>query len=496
MDLLVSSLEKFPQTKILCVGDIMLDCFLYGAVERISPEAPVAVVKKKEEKFMLGGAGNVAANLASLSAKTYFVGVVGEDEAGSQIETFLQEKGVYPMLVKVRGYQTTLKTRFVASHHHLLRVDKEEALDMTAELQLEVLSQVSSILEDVDIVLLSDYNKGVFCPEFTQKLIALCKQYGKQVIVDPKGADYSQYAGATLVKPNLKEFELATGVKVAAGEAGMEASLVEGAGILFSQYGIENLIVTLSEHGMIFIPGESPELYKLIPTQAKDVFDVSGAGDTSLAALGIALATGAKMAEAMQLANRASGIVVGKFGTAQITLEELREVIVSDKWEKPWQKRYNILTLSEAKKEIDKLKGQNKKIGFTNGCFDLLHMGHLQSFMRAKQACDVLVVGLNSDASIRRLKGQDRPINSEEMRSFLLSSLEYIDYVVIFEEDTALPLIEYLRPDVIAKEGYALEDWPEGQYVQSYGGTVVELPRLEGFSTSQLVEKLRQSCQS
>jgi D-beta-D-heptose 7-phosphate kinase/D-beta-D-heptose 1-phosphate adenosyltransferase len=249
------------------------------------------------------------------------------------------------------------------------------------------------------------------------------------------------------------------------------------------KYGVENLLVTLSEYGMLYIPGNEAESYKWIPTEAKEVFDVSGAGDTSLAVLGAALATGVSMKQAMKIANAASGIVVGKFGTACVTCEELKNKLEH-------KENTPVLSVEAAKALAEDLRAQGLIIGFTNGCFDILHPGHLSSFERARDLYDVLFVGLNSDASVRRLKGPTRPVNNEQARSAMVAALKPVNYVVIFEDDTALPLIEQLRPDVIAKEGYPLERWPEGQLVESYGGKAVELPRVDGFSTTSIVNKI------
>lgn len=341
---------------------------------------------------------------------------------------------------------------------------------------------------------LSDYGKGLFDGQTTPDVIARCCAAGKSVIVDPKGSDYSRYKGATLVKPNMKEFQEATGVTLNPSATGWERDAIAGAQRLFSEFGIENLLVTLSEHGMIFIPSSNPSDFVCIPTEAREVFDVSGAGDTSLASLGAALAAGATVPEALVVSNVAAGIVVGKFGTASVTGAELKKALEEKALKaSSWHHRNNILTPEAAAELAERFRREKKVVGFTNGCFDLLHLGHLHSFMKAREACDVLFVGLNTDASIKRLKGEDRPINNEEMRSLLLASLDFIDYVVPFDEDTALPLIEKLRPDVIAKEGYPLERWPEGQYVTSYGGQALELPRLEGFSSTNIINRMKNS---
>lgn len=492
MSQLHTLIDGFPQARILCIGDVMLDKFLYGSVNRISPEAPVPIMKMDRETRMLGGAGNVVSNLCALGCRTTFVSVVGDDANGRQVRRFLEETHCLPELVECEGYETTVKIRFVAGKHHLLRADQEQDLAMSPGLAARFLERVDFCLPDADLVLLSDYGKGLFDGETAPAVIARCREAGKTVVVDPKGADYSRYRGATLVKPNMKEFQEATGVALDPSLPGWEERAVEGAAQLFENFGIENLLVTLSEHGMIFIPSADPSQYVCIPTEAREVFDVSGAGDTSLASLGAALAVGAPVRLALLISNVAAGIVVGKFGTASVTRAELKEAL-EEKARKSsfWRRRENILTAEAAAELAERLRREGKVVGFTNGCFDLLHLGHLHSFMKAREACDVLFVGLNTDASIKRLKGEDRPVNNEELRSLLLASLEFIDYVVPFDEDTALPLIERLRPDVIAKEGYPLERWPEGRYVVSYGGRALELPRLEGFSSTDIINRMK-----
>lgn len=485
-------IERFSTVQILCVGDLMLDTFLYGSVNRISPEAPVPVFDMRRKKQMLGGAGNVVANLASLGCRTEFIGVVGHDEQGDQVSRFLEDISCRTSLIRAKDYPTTVKTRFVAGNHHLLRADQEKPLEIDAELGAELRKALEAAVPRADVVLMSDYGKGLFTAETAGHLIALCRSAGKTVIVDPKGSDYSLYAGATLVKPNLKEFEQVTGMKLHPGSEEFQRKVVEGAKGLFDRFGIRNLLVTLSEHGMIFISGESPDSPISIPTRAREVFDVSGAGDTSLATLGASLATGATMADAMQLANIASGIVVSKLGTASVTRDELfREIRSLECAQEPESPYDRILSRERAAALVERFKRDGKTVGFTNGCFDLLHRGHLHSFMQARALCDVLVVGLNSDRSVQRLKGPTRPVQDEQTRALLLSSLEFVDYVVVFDEETALPLIDLLRPDVIAKEGYPLDKWPEGQKVVSYGGQAVQLDRLDGYSTSCLVERMR-----
>ncbi len=481
---LYSYVDLFPSMRVMCVGDMMLDIFVYGKTNRLSPEAPVPVLLEQRQRCMLGGAGNVVANLCSLGCQTSFVGVVGQDADGAALRNYMTELGAEcDTLLELPGYSTSVKTRYVSGRQHLLRVDREEPLQLPDDALAGMLAKIEARLKETDMVLLSDYGKGLFDERFTPAVIELSRKAGCKVIVDPKTTDYTIYRGATLVKPNRKEFEGVTGQSFDPAAPGFADAAVAAGRAVCKRYGVENLLVTLSEYGMLYIPGREDESYKWIPTEAKEVFDVSGAGDTSLAVLGAALATGVSMKQAMKIANAASGIVVGKFGTACVTCDELKRKLEH-------KEQAGVLTVAAATQLANELREQGMIIGFTNGCFDILHPGHLSSFERARDLCDVLFVGLNSDASVRRLKGPTRPVNNEMARSAMVAALKPVSYVVIFEDDTALPLIEKLRPDVIAKEGYPIEKWPEGQLVESYGGKAVELPRVDGFSTTSIVEKI------
>ncbi len=481
---LYSYVDRFSDMRMLCIGDMMLDIFVYGRTNRLSPEAPVPVLMEQRKRTMPGGAGNVVANLCSLGCKTSFAGVVGQDVDGDTLRAYMQELGAdCGMLMPLQGYCTSVKTRYVTNGQHLLRVDREEKLRVPDEMIDSLVQRIDEKLKATDLVLLSDYGKGLFDARFTPVVIEHARKAGCKVIVDPKTADYSIYRGATLVKPNRKEFEEVTGQSFDPAAPGFVDEAVAAGRAVCQRYGVENLLVTLSEHGMIYIPGREGESYKWIPTEAKEVFDVSGAGDTSLAVLGAAMATGVSMHQAMKIANTASGIVVGKFGTACVTCSELKQKLEH-------KDHAGVLTVEAAAALAADLRARGLVVGFTNGCFDILHPGHLSSFERARDLCDVLFVGLNSDASVRRLKGPSRPVNNEKARSAMVSALKPVDYVVVFEDDTALPLIDKLRPDVIAKEGYPLERWPEGQAVVAYGGQAVELPRVDGFSTTSIVEKI------
>ncbi len=466
----------------------MLDVFIYGKVNRVSPEAPVPILLESGERSMPGGAGNVAINLRALGCQTFIAGVVGADRNGQVLHSSLCDQNIDTNLLLTKiEYPTSVKIRYVAGSHHLLRVDKEEMLtDQDAKSHL--LRLISQKIPEMDIVLLSDYGKGLFDREMLSSCIAQCKKYGKQVIVDPKRNDYSYYAGATLVKPNLKEFIAAIGHEIHPSQPSFDRQAIQFGRKLCNKHQIDNLLVTLGEYGMIFIPGTEGEALIRMDTQAREVFDVSGAGDTSLAVLGAAIASGAPIRDAMELANIASGIVVSKFGTASVTDKELKEQL--NGIQKPRK-----LSSEQAAQLSQELRAQGKTVGFTNGCFDILHPGHIQSFEKAKKECDILFVGLNSDASVKRLKGSTRPVNNESIRTAMLLGLKAVDYVVVFDDDTALSLVQSIHPDVIAKEGYPLDKWPEGQYVVSYGGRAIELPRIDGFSSTEIIHKLSKSSQ-
>ncbi|OCG10410.1 hypothetical protein A9G24_10360 [Gilliamella sp. App6-5] len=487
-----SYLDKFKYTKVTVIGDIMLDRFLYGTVDRISPEAPVPIFKLDREEVMLGGAGNVAANLAKLGCKPTFLGFVGCDVNGKLVASLLKSAGSHSHLYSLKNHPTIIKTRFIANHNHLLRADEEKLLPFIPELLPKFYKLVMQAIKMTDIVLLSDYNKGILNQETTQMIINLCNEFNIPVIVDPKGNDYSKYRGATLIKPNIKEFFDATGIRLNPEKADFDDELKRGADIIFQRYGIKNIIVTLSEYGMAYISCEDKNCIVKIPTEAKEVFDVSGAGDTSLATLGIALGAKIPLAQAMQLANIASGIVVGKLGTATVSFEELKHKLSAKKYQNHCCDTNKYISLKEVKPIIRNLQKQGKKIGFTNGCFDLLHLGHLSSLTQTKKLCDILVVGVNSDESIKKYKGNDRPIQDQNTRATLLASLEFVDYVIVFNDDDASCLVDELRPDIIAKEGYSVDNWPEAQKVIGYGGKAIILERVEGYSTSQLVAKCKE----
>lgn len=461
---------------ILVIGDVMLDHYLWGKCERISPEAPVQVVDIQKESTVLGGAGNVVNNLLSLGAKVSVLSVVGNDENGKALLKMLQDLGADAQNIVIQeGRKTSKKSRVIASHQQVVRYDSESKEDITPLCEHELLAQCESNIANVDVVLLSDYGKGVLTNTFTCKVIALAKKHQKPILVDPKGDDYTKYTGATLITPNKKEASIASRIAIKDDE-----SLQKAGELLKERLDLEYAIITLSEDG-IAIFGEH---FEKMPTVAKEVYDVTGAGDTVLASLGYALSCGLNIQESTSFANSAAAVVVGKLGSATVTLDEVDAYEHSLRCATAGSKiktKEEILRLLKTK--------HNQKIVFTNGCFDILHVGHVKYLEIAQSFGDMLIVGLNSDDSIKRLKGQNRPINSLEDRAYVLSSLESVSFVVPFEEDTPLELISAIRPDILVKGA----DY-EGKVV--VGSDIAKEVRLvqfvEGKSTTKIIEKAQQ----
>ncbi|KFL34013.1 MULTISPECIES: D-glycero-beta-D-manno-heptose-7-phosphate kinase [unclassified Sulfurospirillum] len=464
------------QPSILVIGDLMLDHYLWGKCERISPEAPVQVVDIQNESTVLGGAGNVVNNLLSLGAKVNVLSVVGEDENGKELLCMLETLGaVVKGIVQQTGRKTSKKSRVIASHQQVVRYDSESKEEITETSAEALLAQCIACIPSVDIILLSDYGKGVLTPSFTCKVIELAKKHQKPIFVDPKGDDYHKYSGATLITPNKKEASIAT--KIAIND---DESLQKAGRLLKESLGLEYAIITLSEDGMAIFG----EQFLKMPTVAREVYDVTGAGDTVLAALGYAYASGQGIQEAASFANKAAAVVVEKLGSATVTLDEIdayEHSLRSATAESKLKSIEEITRLLHTKK--------HQKIVFTNGCFDILHVGHVKYLEIAKSFGDVLIVGLNSDDSIKRLKGQSRPINPLEDRAYILASLESVSYVVPFEEDTPLELISVLKPDILVKG----TDYEGKEVVGSDIAKEVRLVQfVEGKSTTRIIERIQQ----
>jgi len=479
---LSSILHKLPNARVLCVGDVMLDRFIEGDVSRLSPEAPVPVMLIKCEVNSLGGAGNVIRNFASLGIACGFVSLVGKDKDGQEVQGQLKSLvGINADIIEVSHRTTTRKSRYVSGGQHLLRIDREVTTPLPQKVYDQIIKAVEQKLAQADVLILSDYDKGVLTPTIISHLIANARAQGKVIIVDPKGCDYNIYRGAHILTPNLRELSAATGRVLDSDE-----SLVEAGRGLIEACGIDALLVTRSKDGMTLIEKNKEEIH--IPTHALDVFDVSGAGDTVVTVLSAATAVKASLKEAAQLANIAAGIAVGKVGTAAVNSEELYAAIHETEIH---ESDLKILTLEQAIESVHQWRRDGLCIGFTNGCFDLLHPGHIALLRNAKVACDRLIVGLNSDASITRSKGDSRPIQSEAARSTVLASLNGIDGVVIFEEDTPIDLIRALHPEVLIKgSDYTIDKVVGADLVQGYGGKVLLVDLVPGHSTSRTVQQI------
>jgi len=475
-------LPALTQARVLCVGDLMLDRFVYGAVERISPEAPIPVLKVDHEAAMLGGAGNVVRNIAALGAQSGFVSVIGVDAAGTQIERLLGGmESVEASLVPVRGRDTTIKIRYIAAGQQLLRADYENNAALPAEAHQAVIARATALLENCHVLALSDYGKGVLGDGIAAALIEAGRQRGCTVIVDPKGSDYGRYRGAHVITPNARELALASGLPT-----GNDEQIVAAARKLMDDCSIEAVLATRSGEGMSLVARDGRGVH--IRAQAREVFDVAGAGDTVVAVLAAARAAGADLESAARLANVAAGIVVGKLGTAVASPEELQAAINGQAAAAPSAK---LMPWDQAAARARRWRDQGLSVGFTNGCFDLLHPGHVSLLRQARAGCDRLIVGLNSDASVRRLKGESRPVQNEAARAAVLASLADVDALVIFPQDTPEELIGALRPQLLVKGADYTEDEVVGAaLVKSWGGRVMLADLAPGHSTSNTIQTL------
>jgi len=471
---------------VLCIGDIMLDEFVYGEVSRISPEAPTPVIAAQRSEIHIGGAGNVARNIASLGAHCVFVGLVGEDDAGARLKAALADHaGIESALVCDPSRPTTRKVRFVSEHFstHMLRADWEQAQAASDEIETKLIEAILPQIARADIVLLSDYAKGVLTARVIRHTIDAARKLGKRVLVDPKSMNWAIYRGATLLTPNRKEFSEAT-----RSRADTPQSIVDASEDVMRLADCEAILVTQGEHGMTLVPRSGEAIH--VPAFPVKVRDVSGAGDTVAAALAVSLAAGADWDTALRMASAAAAVAVGKQGTASVSAAELRRKILPHATLAAEEKVVSAPNALEA--QLAEWKREGLRVGFTNGCFDILHPGHVKVLTAARAACDRLIVGLNSDASVRRLKGADRPVQDEQARAEVLAALEAVDLVVIFEEDTPINLITRITPSVLVKGGdYTREQVVGYEVVEAAGGGVVLVDILQGFSTTALVHRAR-----
>ncbi len=470
---------------VLCIGDLMLDEFVYGEVTRISPEAPTPVIAVKRTEVMIGGAGNVARNLVALGTRCIFVGVVGDDDAGGELKKELAKiPRIDAHLVTDAGRRTTRKVRFVSEHHsaHLLRADWEPASPVDSKSEDALIGHVIKAMPKAGAVVLSDYAKGALTPRVIRAVIDAANKAGRPVVVDPKGRDYGIYRGATLITPNRQELADATH-----SPAQTDDQVAAAAAELGRMLGAKAVLVTRSEAGMTLV-GEGAAIH--VPAYPVRVRDVSGAGDTVVAVLAAMLAMQADFESAMRAANAAAAVVVGKRGTATLSVAELRSRILPAATLAPEEKIvFDWALLDE---HLAEWRRQGLRVGFTNGCFDLLHPGHVKLLAGARAACDRLVVGLNGDASVTRLKGEGRPVQPVQSRAEVLAALEAVDLVVVFDEDTPEKLIARVKPTVLVKgSDYKREDVVGHAIVEAAGGEVILIDIVPGHSTSAMVERTR-----
>jgi D-beta-D-heptose 7-phosphate kinase / D-beta-D-heptose 1-phosphate adenosyltransferase len=479
--------HSFSKKNVLVVGDLMLDRFVYGNVQRISPEAPVQVIDANDPEEIAGGAGNVARNVAALGAKCEVVGIVGRDEAGTRIQQLLSHVKVNTFLVDGRSRITTVKTRYVANLHstHLLRADREDASAIAGVLEDELLGVALERISHADVVILSDYQKGVLTPRVISEIIRKARETNKMVVVDPKGSDYTRYLGATALTPNLGELSRALGRHISREFDSVSAAARQLLALTDSQI----LLVTLGENGLVVVDREGEAAS--FEASARRVVDVSGAGDTVVASFALALAAGASAQTAAKVSNAAAGIVVAKKSTATVSAAELGLTLTTRPQFHFLSKVFpDYATLSA---QVSEWRKDENTVGFTNGCFDLLHPGHIQLLCEARSRCDRLVVALNSDASVKRLKGEDRPVQSERARAHVMAALSFVDAVIVFDEDTPLAVLKFVRPDTLIKgSDYQLHQVVGRKFVESYGGRVSLVDLLPDSSTSLIVDKVLQ----
>jgi D-beta-D-heptose 7-phosphate kinase / D-beta-D-heptose 1-phosphate adenosyltransferase len=475
-----SLIRKLKPSPILVVGDVMVDEYVVGDVERISPESPVPVLVARERLRRLGGAGNVVRNLVSLGGSVALFAAVGRDGAGDWFRRHCEDMGVDTFWLKDDSSRpTTIKTRVVARNQQIVRIDEEHVGKLTPELEKEVLDDIRSVVPQVRAIVVSDYGKGFITPAVLETLFRSAQVEGIPVLVDPKGLDFTKYRGATYITPNLKEASLAAGVEIRSRE-----SLEQAGEILLDQSKALGIIITRGKDGATLVSRRKVQDF---PVKPVEIVDVTGAGDTVVATLALAVAGGLPIEDAIMLANLAASLVVARFGAAAVTHEEMIESVRED------HHRNKAVALAEIGAILKNHRIQGHRVVFTNGCFDLFHPGHLEILRRAASMGDVLVVGINSDASVSRIKGPCRPILGQNDRVELVSALSFVDYIVVFEEDTPLSVIKEVRPDVLVKG----EDW-EGKevvgadLVRRRGGLVSFVKLLKGRSTSDIIKKIRE----
>jgi D-beta-D-heptose 7-phosphate kinase/D-beta-D-heptose 1-phosphate adenosyltransferase len=477
----VIACPDFANCTVLVIGDVMLDRYFWGDVERISPESPVPVVRVEKKTLTLGGAGNVAKNLKGLNCKQVLLGVRGDDSNGASLKEILKKEGIRNELIPVKNHPTTTKTRILSQNQQLLRLDEENSKEIPKKILKKLLDSFDKALPEADVVIVSDYGKGVFPFDVVQHIIKRCRSKNVAAFIDPKGFSWERYSGATCVTPNTAELNL-----IAPFPADDETILENQANKLIEKYDLDYMLVTRGPKGISLFRRGRPARY--IATHAREVYDVSGAGDTVIASLAAAFGAGLKMSEAAALANIAGGIVVGKVGTQPILESELKQAL----WGRTLDGVNKIVSKNQAQDMIAEWRRNDQRIVFTNGCFDILHIGHIKLLHAAADEGDKLIIGLNSDFSVKKLKGDSRPVVPEAERAALLSSIKGVDLVVFFHEETPLKLIRSFKPDIIVKGGdYTPEQVVGHEIVEQDGGKVVIVPLIDGISTTKVIESVK-----
>ena len=467
--------------KILVIGDLILDEYIWGGVSRISPEAPVPILETRSENLALGGAANVANNLVGLGCEVHLCGAIGQDEKGDKLlktihDRSIQTEGIFRFVHR----PTTTKIRIIAHNQQILRVDKEDNRPITEETEKKLIQYINQVIPTMDGVICSDYHKGILTEKVIKAVMRKAQKSEKAVIVDPKNSDFSLYKGATVITPNLREVASSVPIKIKDQE-----DLGRAAEYLLNLTKAQAILITQGKDGMSLY--KSKERLISIPTVAKEVFDVTGAGDTVISVFSMAMFVGFDYQEAAWLSNMAASVVVGKVGTAVVTLEEINEFLQ----EEMLRTSHTVLGLEELKKIISMAKSTDKKVVFTNGCFDLIHGGHIEFLQKAKSLGDILVVGLNTDQSVKKLKGENRPIKNERERANILSALKYIDYITMFNETTPEKLIREIRPDILVKgDDYKIDEVVGREIVEGYGAKVELIPIVKGHSTTGTLEQI------
>lgn len=474
--------DRLRGKRVLCVGDLVLDRFVYGTADRVSREAPVVALNERRREQFLGACGNVARNVAALGGAPILASTVGDDPEGHELSAVLAQSGVEDIEITVAaGRLTPVKTRYVAAGQQMLCVDRDPTGPIAVEVEDALIEAACASIPAADVVVVSDYARGAVTRRVLRAVINAARGAGRTVIADPRGVDFTRYAGANILKPNALELSTETG-RPASSDAEVAEAL---AAVIERNPTIEHVLMTRGSKGMA-LQSRGAEKARFFRSEPRDVYDVSGAGDTTIAALALALAAGAPLVKAIRFANRVAGIVVTKIGTATVTAEE----VIDDALGRTL-KGAPVASLESAVEAAERWRAEGLRVGFTNGCFDLLHVGHLATLAGARSLCDRLIVGLNSDASVRRLKGEGRPVNAEGDRARMLAALGPVDLVTVFEEDTAVRCVEAIRPEIYVKGGdYTAETLPETPAVRAYGGEVVIAPVEPGRSTTATMAKI------